>query len=265
LDLPLYRISGGPGYVCSTSFDQKGVGHLRFFAVDVSALDAPQGSQEKVATPKQADEPPSAEQEEGDSSGSGFAISKDDVVEALDAPQGSQEKVATPKQAVKPPSAEQEEGESSGSGFAISKDDVVVAEYRGTGIQSTRPFTVDGPWELQWSSDSSYLSIVLKNVEEEGGFPNIIANQQGSGPGSSYQPQSGTYYFQTNAMGKWHMKVVALKMEHVQNHEPEDFRCTGTREEIVACQEEIGEVEENEPQADVDDYTSQEEWDAQQK
>jgi hypothetical protein len=176
LDLPLYRISGGPGYVWSTSFDQKGVGHLRFFAVDVSALDAPRGSQEKVATPKQADEPPSAEQEEGDSSG---------------------------------------------SGFAISKDDVVVAEYRGTGIQSTRPFTVDGPWEVQWSSDSSYLSIYLKNAEEEAGFPNIIANQQGSGPGSSYQPKGGTYYFETNAMGKWHMKVVALKSPSVAAAKPE--------------------------------------------
>jgi hypothetical protein len=38
---------GGAGYVWSASFDEKGVGHLRFLAFDVSALPA---TQTKVAT-----------------------------------------------------------------------------------------------------------------------------------------------------------------------------------------------------------------------
>jgi uncharacterized protein len=38
LDLPVYRLSGGAGYVWSASFDERGIGHLRFLAVDASAL-----------------------------------------------------------------------------------------------------------------------------------------------------------------------------------------------------------------------------------
>lgn len=90
-------------------------------------------------------------------------------------------------------------------------EDVLVAEFSGSGIQSTRPFTVKGPWEVQWSSEGSFLAIMLKKPDEPDGFPKIIANQQGSGPGSSYQPQGGTYYFETNAIGGWHIKVVEIR------------------------------------------------------
>jgi hypothetical protein len=36
---PLYRISGGAGFVWAASFDQKGRGTLRLVAVDISAFD----------------------------------------------------------------------------------------------------------------------------------------------------------------------------------------------------------------------------------
>jgi S1-C subfamily serine protease len=80
---------GGAGYVSSASFDEKGVGHLRFLAVDVSALPATQtkvatssGLQENNAAPSKEPEQEQAspEQEESLSSGSGFAVSNDGLI-----------------------------------------------------------------------------------------------------------------------------------------------------------------------------------------
>jgi hypothetical protein len=45
--LPIYRLSGGAGFVWVASYDQKGRGTLRFSAVDASAISPPQA----VATP----------------------------------------------------------------------------------------------------------------------------------------------------------------------------------------------------------------------
>ena len=36
--LPIYRVTGGPGFVWAASFDPEGRGTLRFFAIDPSAL-----------------------------------------------------------------------------------------------------------------------------------------------------------------------------------------------------------------------------------
>ena len=36
--LPIYRVSGGPGFVWAASFGPKGRGTLRFFAIDPTAL-----------------------------------------------------------------------------------------------------------------------------------------------------------------------------------------------------------------------------------
>jgi PAN domain len=94
---------------------------------------------------------------------------------------------------------------------AVGEDvTVLIAEYSGTGMQTTRPFTVDGPWEVQWSSDE-FIQIFLSKADKEEHFPNIIANQIESGSGSSYQPQGGSYYLKISAMGKWHIKVVTIK------------------------------------------------------
>ena len=86
----------------------------------------------------------------------------------------------------------------------------MVAEYSGNGLQTTRPFTVDGPWEVQWSSDE-FIQIFLSNADQEEAFPNIIANQIASGSGSAYQPRGGSYYLKVNAAGNWRIKVVAIK------------------------------------------------------
>lgn len=40
LGLPIYRLTGGAGYVWAASWDQRGVGTLRFLTIDASAIDA---------------------------------------------------------------------------------------------------------------------------------------------------------------------------------------------------------------------------------
>ena len=52
LGLPVYRLSGGAGYLWSASFDEKRVGQLRFLAIDASAL--PAANAVKTAPPLDA-------------------------------------------------------------------------------------------------------------------------------------------------------------------------------------------------------------------
>jgi hypothetical protein len=91
-------------------------------------------------------------------------------------------------------------------------EDVLVAEYSGKGVQTTRPFTVDGPWEVQWSSDCLNLAIYLKKSDEAGhASADLIANQS-KGSGSSYQPRGGSYFLEIHGVvGTWRVKVVAIK------------------------------------------------------
>ena len=49
LGLPVYRMTGGAGFVWAASFNQKGAGALRFAAVNPSALSAPVSTQPPVA------------------------------------------------------------------------------------------------------------------------------------------------------------------------------------------------------------------------
>lgn len=53
MGLPVYQLTGGPGYVWAASWDQLGVGTLRFLAADPSSFapDAPVASQELAAAP----------------------------------------------------------------------------------------------------------------------------------------------------------------------------------------------------------------------
>ena len=100
------------------------------------------------------------------------------------------------------PEAQIEQAQPQGAG------EVVIADFSGKGLNTTRPFTVDGPWEVQWSSDD-FIQIFLEKAE--GGSGDILANQIEAGSGSSYQPQGGSYYLQISGMGTWHVKVVAIK------------------------------------------------------
>ena len=82
----------------------------------------------------------------------------------------------------------------------------VVAEYSGNGIQNTRPFTVSNAWEVNWEASGDIFQLYLYTAD--GSMTGVVANQQGSGSGSSYQPQTGEYYFKVNAIGEWNIEIV---------------------------------------------------------
>jgi hypothetical protein len=62
--LPIYRVAGGPGFVWVASYNQNGLGTLRFFAVDAAALSpAIARSGPPVTTPRMPDSTPFANPE----------------------------------------------------------------------------------------------------------------------------------------------------------------------------------------------------------
>lgn len=80
-----------------------------------------------------------------------------------------------------------------------------IVSFSGSGIRNTKPFTTNGPWEIQWDAKGEVFQIYLYTADGE--LVNIAASQ-GAGTGSSYQPNAGKYYLQINAMGHWKVHVV---------------------------------------------------------
>jgi len=85
---------------------------------------------------------------------------------------------------------------------------VIVVEYSGSGMKTTRPFTVNSSWEIQWEAHGMIFQVYL--YSEDGQLVDVLANQQGEGKGSSYSPKTGSYYLEVNAMGNWEVKIVKV-------------------------------------------------------
>jgi len=83
-----------------------------------------------------------------------------------------------------------------------------VVEYSGSGMKTTRPFTVNSSWEIQWEAHGMIFQVYL--YSEDGQLVDVLANQQGEGKGSSYNPKIGSYYLEINAMGNWEVKIVKV-------------------------------------------------------
>lgn len=80
MSLPVYRVTGGKGFVWAASFDQKGTGNLRFFAMDPYLLDVHARPSPPVASARPEEptpEPPAQASEPRLSTGTGFFVSTD--------------------------------------------------------------------------------------------------------------------------------------------------------------------------------------------
>jgi hypothetical protein len=77
--------------------------------------------------------------------------------------------------------------------------------WSGSNTSNTRPFSVDGPWELHWSATGSFFSIFIRS--ESGDVVGVGANQAGSGDGSSFQPKGGRYFLAVSAIGQWRIWI----------------------------------------------------------
>ena len=86
--------------------------------------------------------------------------------------------------------------------------DEVLAQWQGNGALMPRPFRAAGPWELQWSSAGLFQAWI---VAPDGRAGQVIANQAGGGPGSSYIRRSGEFALWLSASGPWQARVVAVR------------------------------------------------------
>ncbi len=85
--------------------------------------------------------------------------------------------------------------------------DVPVARWAGSATMTTRPFHVDGPWEVRWRSDGAF-SAVLHLVGAA--TTTLIAQAPQHGASSAYQPKAGDFYLEVDASGPWTMEVVQV-------------------------------------------------------
>ena len=86
-------------------------------------------------------------------------------------------------------------------------------KWTGSGTMTTRPFHMDGPWEIQWSFTAKPMmfQIMVYTKGESDQMPSIAANQLDGTPGSAYQPRGGDYYLTFNTFGgNWTACVVSV-------------------------------------------------------
>jgi hypothetical protein len=84
----------------------------------------------------------------------------------------------------------------------------VLAQWTGNSMMTTRPFHVEGPFEIQWTAASGYFSIHLARV---GGREELIANQVAPSDSSSYVPNPGDYYLKITSSAPWGIKIVPVE------------------------------------------------------
>jgi hypothetical protein len=91
----------------------------------------------------------------------------------------------------------------------VAHADEILQTFKGSNQHTTRPFEVTGPWEIQWDARGDLFQLYL--YQADGTLSAVPANQMGSGAGSAYQPHSGRFYLQMNALGSWQVTIVAVE------------------------------------------------------
>jgi hypothetical protein len=84
---------------------------------------------------------------------------------------------------------------------------IVLSHWAGTATMITRPFHVDGAWELQWRSDGFFVA-ELHAVGS--GETSIIANASGQAASSAFQPNGGDYFIQFTSTDPWTATIVKV-------------------------------------------------------
>ena len=93
----------------------------------------------------------------------------------------------------------------------VTEKEISVVNLSGAGMTITRPFKVNGPWEIQWDVSGSFFAVTI--YKADGSLFDIGGSQQGAGKGSSYQPKNGNYYLKIMAAGNWELKIVEIRKQ----------------------------------------------------
>ncbi len=76
----------------------------------------------------------------------------------------------------------------------------VVARWSGSATLTTRPFHVDGAWELRWASNG-WFNATLHQVGADG--EQVLAMATKRAASSAFQPEGGDFYIEFSATDDW--------------------------------------------------------------
>lgn len=129
--------------------------------------------------------------------------------------------------------------ESIGGPVETSGEDKVIVKWSGSARMDTRPFHVDGPWELQWNTAKGYFSATLHRISGSGPKSALLANGMEPGSSSSYQPTGGDFYFEFGGMQPWSARVVSVPLplgaERFKDAEEPLLNVMGDQSGLPAC------------------------------
>jgi hypothetical protein len=105
----------------------------------------------------------------------------------------------------------------------------LVAEFKGTGNQTTTEFVVDAPWILDWRINSDYDKMVSFDLDLVDGLTGVlqgnILRAKALGDGVRMFNTSGRYRFRINASFiRWQLKVKELTEEEAARYKPKPAR-----------------------------------------
>jgi hypothetical protein len=85
-----------------------------------------------------------------------------------------------------------------------------AVKFSGSGTTTTRPFSVKGEWELQWTA-KGFLAVHLYNLESRLNEKLMFVYTTEGGKGASYHPDSGTFFLNIIASEPWSISILELK------------------------------------------------------
>jgi hypothetical protein len=112
-----------------------------------------------------------------------------------------------------------------GLSLNIASAEELIADFQGTGNQTTAEFTVKAPWILDWRINSDYNKMVSFDLDLVDGTTGVlegnILRAKALGNGVRMFNTSGRYRFRVNASFiRWHLKVKELTAEEAKLYTP---------------------------------------------
>lgn len=78
-------------------------------------------------------------------------------------------------------------------------------EFEGTGVSSTSPFYVDGPWYVRWEAEGR-IGVFAFGADDTA-YPGLVVSNEGGGSGRAYVARGGRFYFKVVATDYWHLRI----------------------------------------------------------
>lgn len=101
----------------------------------------------------------------------------------------------------------------------------LVAEFQGTGNQTTAAFEVEAPWILDWRVNSDYNAMISFDLDlvdaTTGMLQGNILRGKALGNGVRMFNTGGKYRLRMSASFiRWHLKVIELTPAEAERYEP---------------------------------------------